>query len=263
MSETEIIIPMSKAVAQRKEETAPAPVSEVAAPILSMLQAVMADPTMSLERINQAFDFYQRVDAAQAKKAFDAAMADARAEFTPVIKRHQVSFGKGDGATNYKHEDLADYATMVDPILGSKGLSYRYRATSNVNEPIRVTCIVTHRAGHSEETTLSAGADAGGGKNSIQAIGSTLTYLQRYSLRLALGLAAGRDTDGNGTNAKPAETITAEQAAALKALAKKANIELQIIHEFFSVSDVSELTPDQHKKAVAKVNKKLELEGVK
>ena len=65
-------------------------------------------------------------------------------------------------------------------------------------------------AGHSEETTLSGPADSSGSKNAIQAIGSTLTYLQRYSLVQMLGLAASNDDDGAA--AKGGETITAEQA---------------------------------------------------
>jgi hypothetical protein len=80
----------------------------------------------------------------------------------------------------------------VTPILGKYGLSYRYRVSSNVNEPIVVTCVVSHKDGHFEETTLLAGRDDSGNKNSIQQVGSTLTYLQRMTLKAALGLAAAR-----------------------------------------------------------------------
>ena len=51
--------------------------------------------------------------------------------------------------------------------------------------------------GHSEETTLKAPPDTSGSKNSIQAIGSTVTYLERYTLLAATGMAAaGMDNDG-------------------------------------------------------------------
>jgi hypothetical protein len=58
-------------------------------------------------------------------------------------------------------------------------------------------CIVEHRDGHSEDTSLTAQPDNSGKKNSIQAIGSTITYLQRYLLKLALGIAASKDDDAN------------------------------------------------------------------
>src|SRR5690606_35194749 len=80
-----------------------------------------------------------------------------------------------------------------------------------------VTCVITHELGHSERTTLSAAPDESGGKNSIQAVGSTVTYLQRYTLMAATGLAA-KDMDDDGRKAEPAETITAKQLADLEAL---------------------------------------------
>jgi ERF superfamily len=62
-----------------------------------------------------------------------------------------------------------------------------------------VTCILTHQMGHSEETTLAGAPDNSGSKNSIQAIGSTVTYLERYTLLAATGLAAANgDNDGQG-----------------------------------------------------------------
>ncbi len=119
--------------------------------MLAMVARIMTDPTLPIERVNAAFDFYQKVSAEAARKAFDAAMADAKAEFTPIVKRHLVDYGEGAKKTTYKHEDLADIDEAVDPILAKHGLSTRYRATSNINEPISVTCVVTHRQGHFEE----------------------------------------------------------------------------------------------------------------
>ncbi|MEP5450516.1 ERF family protein, partial [Roseibium sp.] len=60
---------------------------------------------------------------------------------------------------------------------------------------VKVTCIIQHRAGHVEETTLMGGADQSGNKNGFQAIGSAVTYLQRYTLKAALGLSAEVDDD--------------------------------------------------------------------
>ena len=66
-------------------------------------------------------------------------------------------------------------------------LSYRWRTTSEINQPVSVTCIVSHRSSYSETNTPSAGRDDSGKKNSIQQVGSTITYLQRYTLKAALG----------------------------------------------------------------------------
>jgi hypothetical protein len=58
--------------------------------------------------------------------------------------------------------------------------------------------------GHSEEGAVLEGApDTSGSKNSIQAVGSTVSYLERYTLLAATGLAA-KDQDDDGRGGAPA-----------------------------------------------------------
>lgn len=138
----------------------------------------------------------ERWEHNQARKAFDEAMSAARAEIPTITKSREVDFTTAKGRTNYRYEDLASIADAVKPVLARHGLSYRFRTSSKPNEPVTVTCIVSHRLGYSEENTLSAARDESGNKNSIQAIGSAVTYLQRYTLKAALGLAVSNDDDG-------------------------------------------------------------------
>jgi hypothetical protein len=66
---------------------------------------------------------------------------------------------------------------------------------------VHVTCIVTHERGHSETVTMDAPPDSSGKKNSIQQIASATTYLQRYTLLAATGMATkGMDDDGRGAD---------------------------------------------------------------
>jgi hypothetical protein len=168
-----------------------------------------------LDMIEKLMNLQERWEAANARKAFDKAVADAKTQIPVIRKNRQVGFESkkaGASRTDYRHEDLAEIARTIDPILGAHGLSYRFRATSNVNEPITVTCVISHRDGHFEETTLRAGRDDSGNKNHIQQIGSTITYLQRYTLKAALGLAAAQDNDGKASEAEP-ETYTAPEGS--------------------------------------------------
>jgi hypothetical protein len=239
------------------EAPPPAPAVTGGPSLLAILQAVMTDPSASIERMNSAFDFYQRVETASARKEFEAALANAKAEFDPIIKRHAVGFdNKGGGKTSYKHEDLADIEAAVTPALSKYGLNYRWRAASNPNEPIRVTCVLTHRAGHSEENTLSAGADTSGGKNSIQAIGSTIAYLERYTLKLSLGLAAGREDDGKASGQPPSDFITDAQCSTIldKIAETEANIER--FCTYFKVDGVAKLPAKEFERAMGLLSQK-------
>jgi hypothetical protein len=241
-----------KALAVATEAPTPVATAPGGPSLLAILQAVMTDPTASIERMNSAFDFYQRLEAAQARKAFEAAMAAAKAEFDPIVKRHEVKYS----STSYKHEDLADIEAAVKPALSKHGLSYRWRVTSKPNEPVSVTCVVTHEGGHFEETTLHAGADNSGGKNSIQGVGSTLTYLQRYTLKPALGLAAARDDDGKTAGEKPGELITEAQCNTILDKIAETQSDTEKFCRHFQIEGVAKLPAKKFDLAMSLFNQK-------
>jgi ERF superfamily protein len=152
-----------------------------------------------IEVLEKLMGLQERYEKNQARKAFDEAVAAAKAEIPPILRNRE-------GHNQKRYADFAAIAEVVDPIITSHGLSYRFRTLQN--DKINVTCILSHKAGHYEETTLSGPADATGSKNAIQAIGSTLTYLQRYSLVQALGLAAANDDDGKASGKRQNPHVT-------------------------------------------------------
>jgi ERF superfamily len=173
------------------------------------------DRGANIDVLEKLMGLQERWERNQERKAFDNAMAEAKAEMPVIVKDQTVDFTTPRGRTNYKYEDMAGLARQVDPVLSKHGLSYRYRTASD-KEVMTVTCILSHRDGHSEENSLTAPNDMSGNKNAIQAIGSTQTYLQRYTLKAALGLAASKDDDGRGAGGFGAsDKITDEQLEAL------------------------------------------------
>ena len=200
------------------------------------------------ETLEKLMALQERWEQNQARKAFDEAMAAAKAEIPTITKNREVDFQSPKGRTNYRHEDLAEIARTVDPILSKHGLSYRFRATSNLNEPVTVTCILSHRAGHSEETMLSAGRDDSGNKNSIQGVGSTITYLQRYTLKAALGLAASNDDDGG--KADEPDYITRDQLTQLVNLADDVGADKEKFCKYLRVGSLAEIPANKFDHAV-------------
>lgn len=147
------------------------------------------------DTIERLLALQERWEANQARKAFDAAMANLRRDMPEIVKRREVDFTTQKGRTNYKYEDLTSVTEALSPVMADHGLSFRWRTDTAQQGVVSVTCIISHRDGHSEETTLSAGHDQSGNKNFVQAIGSTVTYLQRYTLKAAVGVSASADTD--------------------------------------------------------------------
>jgi hypothetical protein len=173
------------------------PVNQTAAPTpLAMLQqAVQGGAT--IEVLERLMALQERWQAHEARKAFDNSMAECRADLPKIIKNQKVDFVSLKGIrTNYKYEDLSEVVETVAPVMAKHGLSFRWRTDSTKDGLVSVTCILSHRQGHSEDTTLAGPYDQSGNKNPIQAIGSVVTYLQRYTLKAALGVAAGHDDDG-------------------------------------------------------------------
>lgn len=240
---------MSQALAPRDPEIAPAVVTPMA--MIDRALALNASPD-TLERL---FALQERWEANEARKAFDEAMASAKGEIGPIKKNREVDFTSAKGRTNYRHEDLAEVARTVDPVLRKYGLSYRFRTSSAIGEPVSVTCIVSHRLGHSEENTLQAGRDDSGNKNSIQQVGSTITYLQRYTLKAALGLAAAADDDGRRAD-EPGGYITDEQAAELRALAADTKTDMARFCTYMKVESLVEISARDFPKAKAALEKK-------
>jgi hypothetical protein len=232
---------MNQVVARQDEQDTSAVPSVERAPA-SML-ALAIERGMSPEVIGQLITHQERIDAMRARKAFDEALAAAKAEIPVIRKNRQVGFESrkpGAARTDYKHEDLAEIARTVDPILTKYGLSYRFRTDAKPNEPVTVTCIIAHRDGHSEENSLSAGRDDSGNKNSIQQIGSTITYLQRYTLKAALGLAASADDDGAQADDE-AGAIAEEQVGILRAAIVETGADLPKFLKYFKIEKIEEL----------------------
>lgn len=222
------------AIAKHEDEQ-PQVISLPAVTPMSMIERAV-EKGADVAMIEKLMELAERNDRNIGRRAFDQAIAKAKAEIPPIMKNRLVSYGEGNKKTEYAHEDLAEIAKTVDPILSRYGLSYRFR-TQQGQGGITVTCIVSHEAGFSEETMLSSGADNSGGKNSIQAVGSTVTYLQRYTLKAALGLAAAQDDDGKQAEVRPGnENISHAQWQELTDLIGEAGLDEKVVLDAEKIS---------------------------
>ncbi len=168
----------------------PFPEEQTAMTPMELMQIAVTKGT-SVEQLSQLMELQFKWEKNEARKAFVSAMNEFKANPPEILKNKHVAYKE----VAYDHATLDHVCKVVTAELSKHGISHRWRIEQ---EPalIRVTCILTHNQGHSEETTLSAGADATGSKNAVQAIGSTVTYLERYTLLAATGLAAKNgDTD--------------------------------------------------------------------
>lgn len=243
-AETVEQMPSAFAAPAKNQEVAVRPEGGAVATPMEMLDRALSSGAAP-ETLEKLMALQERWEASQARKAFDDAISAAKAEIPPIIKNAK-------GHNDKRYADFAAIARVVDPIISKHGLSYRFRTKQD--DRIHVSCILSHRAGHSEETTLAGPADTSGSKNAIQAIGSTLTYLQRYSLTQALGLAAAEDDDGKDANA--GMPIDADQLKRLRALADEVGADLEAFCKYFKIEALPDLPQSQFDRAVSALEKK-------
>lgn len=236
MSELAVVERQDTQVVPERAARTPKP---VATPSAMLAQAVATGAP--IEVVTQLMGLLKETRAEERKMAFDAALSAAKAEIPPIIKNRVVDFTSQKGRTNYKHEDLGEIAKTVDPILTQHGLSYRFR-TEQDGASVKVTCIVAHRDGYAEENSLVATRDESGNKNTIQAVGSTVTYLQRYTLKASLGLAVSNDDDGRGAaQSAPSPLVSIEQRNELLALINETKTDVELFCRYYKIEAVPDL----------------------
>ena len=157
----------------------------------------------SPEFIEKMMGLQERFEANEARKAYHLAMSEFKADPPKIMKDKKVGYDHkdGGGSTSYSYASLATVIEAISLGLSEHGLSAAWETNQEGNS-IKVTCTITHKMGHCEKTSLSAASDTTGKKNAIQAVGSTISYLERYTILALTGLAAhDQDDDGNSAGA--------------------------------------------------------------
>ncbi len=167
--------------------------------------ALAIEKGISPDVLNKLLDVQERWEANQAHKEFVVSMTAFKASAPAVLKKaSEVNFETSKGRTQYKYANLGDIVQEITSNLSKHELSASWETNQDDKDRVVVTCHITHARGHRESVTLRGPADMSGNKNPIQAIGSAVTYLQRYTLLAALGLVtADQDDDGVGAGIRP------------------------------------------------------------
>jgi len=222
----------SKKVALKKETTP--------ANMISLAVSQGAD----LEKLEKLLELQEKWERNEARKEYNKAMSSFKSNPPKIDKDRRVGYSTSKGKVGYSHASLYNVVEKITAELSKHGLSASWRTQQNGK--IVVTCRISHNMGHYEETSISADADVSGSKNSIQAIGSTITYLQRYSLLCLTGLATyEQDNDGNTEE----EKLDENKVSILNNLIKELSVDKAKFLEFMSVEKIEDIPQSQFGKA--------------
>lgn len=212
---------------------------------MQMIESAIAKG-LDVDSLSKLMDLQERWEKSNAKKMFFQAFNEFQS-IVPSIKK----LSQGHNCTYAKLEDIA---AQIRPSLKKCDLSYRFE--QDHTNGITVTCIVSHVDGHSEKTTMTAQPDISGKKNPIQAIASTVTYLQRYTLIGALGITtADEDLDGRLAIAG-GNFLGGEQVAELEKLLTDTGTDRQKFLAYFNVQQLGDLLETQYAQASSMLKRK-------
>lgn len=244
------IIPGMEGLARREPEGAVTPMR---------LVEIAVSQNADIDKLGKLLDLQMKWEANEARKSFVEAMNRFKANPPAIRKNKHVEFGN----TKFDHATLDHVTEQVTKGLSAHGISHRWE-TEQPEGKIRVTCIITHEMGHSERTTLEGPADNSGSKNAIQSIGSAVTYLERYTLLAATGLAAEGDDDGRGTgkpSAAPRQRVeNISERCEWIANARNAEELERLFKESYKVASAVSDTDAQKSLIAAKDKRKKELQ---
>ena len=141
-----------------------------------------------------------------------------------------------------KYADLAEVLNTVRPVLAANGLSV-IQSPSFDGAVCHVTTTLAHSSGGYITGTMSCVP----AKQDGQGVGSSTTYLRRYSLAAVCGIAQEDDDGNSSAHSKPATypLISSGEAARIKESIESLNIDEAAFLRHYGVKSIGQLTTDK------------------
>jgi hypothetical protein len=171
-----------------------------------------------------------------------AALSAAQGEF-PVLEKKSKAY-------NYMYADLAETLQAINEPMKKHGLSIYHQLVIQDGRELLVSRLM-HSSGQSIMTPMPLFYKADGKVNSMQALGSAITYAKRYNIGCLLNLAADKEVDDDGikagyvTEKVKLPVVTEEQADVIEGYLREFPESKKDLLSRFGVKEVCEIPYDK------------------
>jgi hypothetical protein len=218
--------------------------------LLGVIARAARDPSVDIDKMERLLEMQERVLAREAKTAYAVALAELQPSLPIISERGKILNKSNQVQSTYAFWE--DVNEAIRPMLSEAGFSLSFR-TGRAGNDITVTGVLTHRDGHSEETTIALPADASGSKNAVQAVASSTSYGKRYTAFALLNITTkGEDDDGKKAGDPP--SIDDAEYAMLKNLIEASGANTNRFLEKYGIDAVANLPKAKLKDAVDALN---------
>lgn len=224
--------------------------------LLDVIARAARDPNVDVDKMERLMQMQERVMAREAKASFTAAKIAMRAELPEItMKGHIVIRDKTDQSKILQDTPFArfeDIHIAVMPILTAHGFDLSFKNGLSVEGKVRVTTILDHIGGHSEETYFDLPHDSSGSKNAVQAVGSSTSYAKRYGVLSILNIrVSGEDDNAVAACEKPC--LSREQRDEILSRLDACQADKKKFATFLGVDSIADILAKDYDKAIAAV----------
>jgi hypothetical protein len=210
--------------------------------------SAISNPDVDPAKLHSLLDFQLRMMDKKAEILFNEAMARLQPKLPVIEKKGAITYG-GKSQPYAKYEDIF---AEINPLLHEEGFSFEFDS-EEVEKGTRYSGTLNHSGGHSKtKYTPPLPADSSGGKNAIQALGSTVSYAKRYLVGMLLNLITKNEDD----DAQMIGEINDEQILELEKLIVDTNSKKDGFLKFLGVNKLAEIQARDYQKAVTLLKQK-------
>lgn len=243
------------------QEQTPAPVMSETTALISMIERAASNPAVDIDKMERLLEMQERVIARRSKAEFDAALAILQPTLPQVDRKGNIVIREKGSEKVIQSTPYAlweDINTAIGPKLAEHGFALSFRTGTTTEGKITVTAVLSHAGGHREETTITLMHDSSGSKNSVQAVGSSISYGKRYTAGLLLNITsrAPGDADDDGKGAGGPDAITDEQRERLQARIVEVGADLHGFYRYLRIERLEDLLSRDFGKAMQALDAK-------
>ena len=224
--------------------------------IISIIAEAVKSGMVDATVIHSLLDAEERWRKSQAEIEFNEAFSRLSQKLPRIVKKGSVAYkdkqsGKSEEAFRFATYETIDEA--VRPLLADEGFSMLYDTKEREGGGLIMTATLLHSKGHKMQSSIPLALDSSGGKNNIQAMGSSSSYGRRYAMCNILNIVTiGEDDDANS-----AFPITTEQAIELDLKLTESGLDRAKFLKILKVEDIRDIRVKDYGRAMNTVKAKI------
>ena len=219
-------------------------------PLISMIERAARDPQVDIDKMERLVAMQERAMARTSEQSFNDAMTKAQGAM------HRIAADSTNPQTRSKYASYAALDRAMRPIYTANGFALSFGTEEGgAADYVRVTCHVSN-SGFTRKYQVDMPADGKGAKGGdvmtkTHAVGSAMSYGQRYLLKLIFNIAVGEDEDGNDT-----QRVTQDQAGEIQALMDDVGADRDKFLNYMRADSIAHIPASKFKVAIAALEKK-------